>query len=223
MFDYTKTVIQKIKSDFNALVALFQFSTQVFYMLYLAYALIKGTGIWWINLLLLLLSIAFFVFSVLKKTGRLQDKTKNKQVKRVYLWCKRIIKLYPIGLMVYTVYATTQNVDTLSVLLTALMIVGWVLGIVFELLTYFLVSRFEMIIEGVKADCEDLPVIGNFVKKKNDAGNPATPPSKHRQWLNKKVSEKRALRKQEKEEKKAQAKLEKQRARLERKNKRKPD
>ncbi len=219
MLDYTKTVIQKIKSDFNALVALFQFATQIFYMLYLVYALLKGTGILWVNLVLLGLSVAFFAFSVCMKIGKFEpSKQANKRVKQVYTWSKRVIKLYPIGLMTYTVYATTQSVDTLSVILTALMIVGWVLGIVFELITYFLVSRFEFILEGVKADFEGFSKVGNFFKRlKGEEVKEPLPPTKQRRWLDEKVAQTRAERAQEKEERKAQAKQQKRQAKIDKK------
>ena len=219
MLDYTKTVVQKIKSDFNALVALFQFATQVFYILYLAYALIKGTGHLWVNLVLLAISLAFLGFSIALKTGYIKSKKQtSRRVKTVFAWTKRLIKLYPIGLMVYTVYATTQNVDTMSVLLTALMIVGWVLGIVFELITYFLVSRFEMIMEGVKADFEGVSKVTNFFKRlKGEEVQEPLPPTKHRQWLDKKVSEERAAREREKAERKAEEKRKKQQSKLEKK------
>ena len=219
MLDYTKTVIQKIKSDFNALVALFQFATQAFYILYLTYALIKGTGILWVNLILLGLSLAFFAFSVFLKIGKLEpNKQAGKRVKQVYIWSKRVIKLYPIGLMTYTVYATTQSVDTLSVILTALMIVGWVLGIVFELITYFLVSRFEFILEGVKADFEGVSKVTNFFKRlKGEEVKEPLPPTKHRRWLDEKVAQTRAVRAQEKEERKAEAKRQKRQAKIDKK------
>ncbi len=219
MLDYTKTVIQKIKSDFNALVALFQFSTQIFYMLYLVYALIKNTGILWVNLLLLALSFAFFAFSVFMKLGKLEpNKQASKRIKQIYTWSKRIIKLYPIGLMTYTVYATTQSVDTLSVILTALMIVGWVLGIVFELITYFLVSRFEFILEGVKADFEGVSKVTNFFKRlKGEEVKEPLPPTKHRLWLDEKVAQTRAVRAQEKQERKAEVKRKKHQAKIDKK------
>ena len=219
MLDYTKAVVQKIKSDFNALVALFQFATQVFYILYLVYALIKGTGHLWVNLVLLVLSLAFLGFSIAVKTGYLKSKKQtSRRVKTIFAWAKRVIKLYPIGLMVYTVYATTQSVDTMSVLLTALMIVGWVLGIVFELITYFLVSRFEMIMEGVKADFEGVSKVTNFFKRlKGEEVQEPAPPTKHREWLDKKVSEARAAREREKTERKAEAKRKKQQSKLDKK------
>ena len=219
MLDYTKAVIQKIKSDFNNLVALFQFSTQIFDMLYLTYALIKGTGVLWVNLLLLGFSLAFFAFTVFVKLGKLEPtKQANKRVKQVFAWCKRIIKLYPIGLMTYTVYATTQSVDTLSVLLTALMIVGWVLGIVFELITYFLVSRFEFIAEGLKADFEGVSKVKNFFKRlKGEEIEEPLPPTKQRIWLDEKVAQTRAVRAQEKQERKAEAKRKKRQAKIDKK------
>ena len=113
---------------------------------------------------------------------------------------------------------TSIVAEALSVILTALMIVGWVLGIVFELITYFLVSRFEFILEGVKADFEGFSKVGNFFKRlKGEEVKEPLPPTKQRRWLDEKVAQTRAERAQEKEERKAQAKQQKRQAKIDKK------
>ena len=97
MFDYTKTVVEKIKNDFVALIKLFQFATQILYLIYLAYALIRGTGILWVNITLLILSLAFLGYSIYMLTQEKPNKQMNKRIKRIIAWCKRVIKLYPLG------------------------------------------------------------------------------------------------------------------------------
>lgn len=223
MFDYTKTVVEKIKNDFVALIKLFQFATQILYLIYLAYALIRGNGILWVNISLLILSLAFLGYSIYMLTQQKPNRQINRRIKRVIAWCKRIIKLYPLGVMTYTVYATTQSVDTLSVILTALMLVAWVLGIVFELITYFLISRFEWIMEGMKADLEGVSKVTSFFKRLKGEEVP-TPqePSKQRRWLDEQVAQKREQRAQQKLEYKAEKKREKKQRKLDKKQAKNP-
>ena len=71
--------------------------------------------------------------------------------------------------MIYGIYATTTHITPLSVVLSAFLIVGWVLQIVFEVVLRFFVNRANFLLEGLEADIETITkpakTVGNFFKK----------------------------------------------------------
>ena len=92
-------------------------------------------------------------------------------------------------------------------ILSALMIVGWILQVVFEVILRYFLSRANFVIEGMEADYENFvkPVktVGNFFKKMTGKEvEPEKERSKTRLWLDKKVEEQKAQKEREKREEK---------------------
>lgn len=218
MLDYTKTAVEKVVNDFKQLNYLRDIATQILYIFYLLYALIAGAGIMLVNGILLFLSSAYFLFFLLVTTGK-TDKAKiktRKIVRNVFTRCKQAIKLFSLGVMIYGIYATTTHVTALSVILSAFLIVGWILQVVFEVILRFFINRANLLLEGLKADAETITkpakTVGNFFKKiTGQEVEPEKERSKTRIWLDNKVAESRAERKEEK----ARTKQEKREAKLE--------
>ncbi len=215
MFDYTKTAVAKVVSDFKKLDYIRNIATQILYIAYLLYALIAGAGLMLANGILLFLSVAYFIFFLLVTTGKTnKSKAKTRKiVHRVFTRCKQLIKLFTLGVMIYGIYATTTHITPLSVVLSAFLIVGWVLQIVFEVVLRFFVNRANFLLEGLEADIETITkpakTVGNFFKKMTGKEiEPEKERSKTRIWLDNKVAENRA----EKKELKAQTKRDKKQA-----------
>ncbi len=216
MLDYTKAAVKKTVDDFRRLDYLRNLVTQVVYIFYLVYALFAGAGYVWANAVLLGLSLAYLIFFLIVTTGRvLQAKSKTqKVVAKVFTRCKQLIKLFTLGVMIYGIYATTTHVTALSVILSALLIVGWILQLVFEVVFKFFIGRAQFLLEGIEADYEQITkpakTVGNFFKKL--AGKEVEPEkekSKARLWLDRKVEETKAERAEQKraeKERKKQAK-----------------
>lgn len=208
MLEYTKAALKKTVEDFKKLDYIRNICTQIVYLLYLIYAWIAGAGVLWANIVLLALAAAYFVF-FLAVTAGMPDGAKRvkKTVRDVFLICKQTVKLFTLGVMIYGIYATTTHITPLSVVLSAFMIVGWVLQIIFEVVFRFFLAKAHLIMAGLEADYEQVtkPVktVGNFFKKL--AGKEVEPEkekSKHRVWLDKKVAESKAEKKERKEEEK---------------------
>ena len=148
----------------------FNIVMQVMYFAYLLYAIGTERGILWLNISLAGLSILYFVFFV--ATYNKKDDT-AKQVKKsartFHRWCKLGGKTLTLGVMVYSIYATTQDVSPTSVILTALMVVAWVLQLLFSLVIGFLEKEKDLILEAIRKDMEPVtkPVkaVGGFFKK----------------------------------------------------------
>ena len=233
MLDYTRLALQKTFEDFKRIGHILGIITQLLYIAYLIYSIIAQAGRWWIKAIFLTISVAYFVFYLIvyyTKKKRLQ-KIGKKIVKR----SKLVIKLFDLGIAFYSISVTIENVKPESVILLASMISFWLLQVVFDIITTVIENRINLILEGWKADLEEIrrPVdnVSNFVKK--ITGQPVEPKqekTKQRVWLDEKISasrqEQREFKRIRKETEKAkkQAKREEKKAireeqRLQRKNK----
>lgn len=207
MLDYTKAALQKIADDFKRLVYFFNVVTQIAYMAYLTYAIFAGMGILWINITLAAIAMGYFVFFMIVTQGKALYVKQNLHVvvQRIFKISKLLLKFFTIGVMLYGIYNTTQNVTPFGVILSAMMIVGWLLQLIFEVIGSILTSRFQLLVAAIEADKEELskPVkaVGNFFKKltgKEVEPEKEKEKSKSRIWLDKKVEENRAKRREEK-------------------------
>ncbi len=171
MLDYTKMAIKQTISDLKKTDYIRNVATQIIYIIYLIYTLIVHSGYLALNIVLLVLATSYFVFFLtITSVGKTPE---GKNVKsagtKVYVWCKRLIKLFTLGVTIYGICTAVEHVTALSVILAALMIVGWILQIVFEVLIKILTNRVNFILEGLEADLDNMlkPVrsVGNFFKK----------------------------------------------------------
>lgn len=171
-------------------------------MAYLIYALVTGTGIFIANIILFVVAAAYFAFFLYATANHLKKPVKKK-VKMLFTRCKQLVKLFTLGVMVYGICQTATNASPLSVLITALMIIGFVLQILFELAAWFLANRINLFMEGLKADYETItkPVktVGNFFKKMAGKEIEEAPePTKQRLMLDQRVAEAKAERAEKK-------------------------
>ena len=96
MFDYTKTAVNKIVADFKKFFHRFSVCAQIVYIAYLIYALFANTELWIINTILLVISVAYFIFFLIA-TAKDADKKLKKRVKTIFTRCKQVIKLFTLG------------------------------------------------------------------------------------------------------------------------------
>ena len=209
MFDYTQAAAKQIAADFQKVLYIISVCSQAVYIGYLLYALFAGAGVLWVNIVLLAISSAYFAFFLITtKCGRHPNGAKAKIIqktgKRVYKYCKMLLKIYPFALTIYGLYQTTEKVSFFALLLVCFMIIGWILQIVFEVFGAIFSNRFALIMDGVKADVEEIkrPVtaVGNFFKKitGKEVETPKEP-TKNQLKLREKVEQVRAERKEKRE------------------------
>ncbi|MBQ9113610.1 MAG: hypothetical protein IJY05_01665 [Clostridia bacterium] len=227
MFDYTKTAINKIVADFKKFSYRFNIGAQIVYIAYLIYALIANTELWIINTILLALSAIYFIF-FLVATAKDASKTLKKRVKTVFKRCKQVVKFFTLGVMLYGIWQTSTHVDPLSVILTALMIVGWVLQILFEIILVFFLNKANFVWEAVQADKDEFvkpaKSVGNFFKRITGREiEEEKEPTKNRLLLDGMVEEYREKKIEEKKEKKRAKKEAQRQAKLTAKQKKKEE
>ncbi|MBQ7368302.1 MAG: hypothetical protein IJW60_01170 [Clostridia bacterium] len=204
MFDYTMTALQKIKNDFLKIIFACNVFIQVLYVAYLIVALCVGAGNAVVNGILLGLSSLYLGFYLVMNFRESRGAKQTKKiVELIYKWSKRLIKVYTLAAAIYAIILTEGNANHFTVLITAFMLVGFVLQILLEIVYRLVVSRLTLLIEGIKADVAPVTKTVNFFKKlKGDEIEAEPEKSKQREWLDKKVVVYRAARAEEKAAKK---------------------
>ncbi len=194
MFDYTKAAFNKTIDDFKRLDYTRQVLTQLIYIAYLIYALVDAQNYIWANIPLLLLSVGYFVLFLYATAGKEKKKKLKTKAEKAYNFCKKIIKLFTLGVTVYGFFLTANHVTPLSLLLVAMMIVAWILEIVFGVIAKIFVNRINLFTTGLEADYQNLikpaKTVGNFFKKMTGQDvEPEEVPTKNRLILEKQVAQ----------------------------------
>lgn len=172
MFDHAQVALNIIVDDFKKILFFIGLFTQICYMAYLVYALIAASGNVVVNAVLLALSVAYFVFTILareKKQKKDKGKTARKTAKLIYKYSKIAVKLYPLAISIYGLYHAAEAPAFFSVLLLCFTLVGWILQIVLDLFLSVVGKRLSLLKDGLSMDVQEIkkPVdaVGNFFKK----------------------------------------------------------
>ncbi len=209
MLDYTIVATQKTVDDIKKFSFIFAILTQALYIDYLIYATVTKLGFLWLNITLLAISSAYFIFFLIangKKGKRI------KEVKRSARHGFKVIKMtaasFNLGVLLYSIWAFPEEVQPISIVLATLMTVVLVLQLVLELISVFAEKRINLFITALKADLEVVtkPLTGaqNFVRKirgEEPISNDGEP-SSQRKMLDGRVAEYRAEKREKKREKK---------------------
>ena len=206
MLDYSKAALKQVESDFKMLVHLLTLSGLVTYLIYIVYALVTNAGEGWINITLGAATLSYLVYylTCYYITGVDSD---SRRVGKSYKVFKLAMKAISLLTAIYGIYNTAGRVSAVSVIITSLMVVVWILQVLFELVSYFVRTRLRLIVEGLEADFENmikpLTAARDFARK--IVGKPVAEkktPSKLRVFLDEKVKIIRERRAEEKREKK---------------------
>ncbi len=170
MFKHTRAAINDTLCEIKAFVKVFGIVSSLIYIGYLAYTLIVKMGNFYVNVTLLALSTAYFIFSLFTsgKKGK-KIKTAKRFTRRFAVWSKLLIKAYTLGVAVYGIVLSSGKPSTLSIILTVLMIVFWVIQLLAEIVVFYAERKVDVFVAAFSMDKEvvDKPVraVSNFVKK----------------------------------------------------------
>ena len=218
LIKHTEAALYKIVDDVKRFRHTFVILAQSLYVAYLIYALMRGQGIWWTNALLLVLSLAYFIFylSTSNKIGK-GIKVVKKNAARFYKRFKLATNGFTLAVTIYTLVLSIHEVDAISIVLAAVTALGWILQILLEVLSSYVEHCVEMLKLGFNMDMEAFfaTKIGGLAKKTIASDfEPAAPDGKFgkmRDFLVQKAQEREEIRARKKEEKRA-AKREKRRS-----------
>ena len=170
MLDYTIVATQKTVDDIKRFSFIFTLLTQALYIDYLIYAIITKVGYLWLNIPLLVISAAYFIF-FLVASGKCGKKIKDVKANTKHAF--KVVKItaasFNLAVLLYSIYAFPEEVEPISIVFATLMTVIWVLQLVTELMSVFFEKRMKFFITALKADLEVVtkPINSaqNFVRK----------------------------------------------------------
>lgn len=174
MLYYSKQAIEKTKRDFKIISILFNyvlnFAMAIFYIVSLCMQ--KGNA--YANAILLAVTSVVIVLNVvcdrkeLTKKERKQVRKKLRTFKNTVSWVKILTKAYTLGATLYAMYITTTQVNPISIIMTTLLVILWVLSLVIEIVKMFFIMEYERLLRGLAKDFEwatkTKDAIGNTVE-----------------------------------------------------------
>lgn len=144
MFTSTRAVLWKFLSDFKRAVYIASIFMNLFYVLTVFYAIIDGNGLLYVNIPLLAVSLAYFVFYIIayRRPG---GKRVKKRVASANRYFKIVAHTLTLGIAIYALYTATEKPEFLSVLFAALSAISWIFQISSALIIHFFEVRIELL------------------------------------------------------------------------------
>jgi hypothetical protein len=178
MLEYTKAVFNQTIDDLKRISLVASFATQGVYIAYLVYAISVNVGRLYINIPLLVISLAYLVFTIVmeRKTERRSNSKIRTKAKEAYRIAKYVILLPALISSVITLATLKSDHVTFSLLFTVMMILGYVLSILMLVITKVVENRFALFMVAIKADFEPvMNAYNTFRKFKGERINESTP------------------------------------------------
>lgn len=184
MFDYTKAIFKKTEKDLETALRIFQLGTQILYIAYLIYLVLRQSSIWYLHLTLLIISVAFLAFDIIthknlsqvkkEKVTFLKKKEHKHKLKKIRklrsnirkwkFYIAHLLKAFVLASAFYPMIASPYSIHPLSIICTTVMAFMWIIQIIFEVLRLILEDRGAMFIEALHADVEFITKPVNTVK-----------------------------------------------------------
>ena len=161
-FYRTRAAFAKILNDFKKIRNSVTIGVHVMSIAYLIYALATQTGFLAVNIALLALTSAYFVFFIIMEL-RANKHDLCKKIKEFYGWSKRLIRLPVLGIAVYGLAINKTDFDPLSFLITLLMIIGWLLDVLLYFIIRFVEIEKEYLLDSLHADFQTVPLVGGML------------------------------------------------------------
>lgn len=209
MFDYTRAACTKIQRDFAKLRKTLEVFIQCLYILYIIYALCANVGNRIINGCFLAYALAYFGFYVYAVKH-----AEKKSFLAIFKWIKRSIKLANLGIMLYGLACSIQQVSVLTIIFSSLTIVAWIIDVFLGLIGLIIDAWLSYLLEGIDADLDNSKIIRRLVGHEVDSSQE---PSEKRQLLSNLVEENRQAKAQKKQDKKERRKQNKVLAKIQKK------
>lgn len=167
MLEYTKTVFNQTIDDLKRISLVASFVTQGVYIAYLIYAISVNVGKLYVNIPLLVISLAYLVFTIVmeRKTQKKSDSKIRTKAKEAYKIAKYVILLPALISSVITLSTLKSDHITFSLLFTVMMILGYVLSVLILVITKVVESRFALFMVAIKADFEPVMNAYNTFRK----------------------------------------------------------
>ena len=160
MLPKTRAAIRRIVKDLKILGWCFDWGVHLLMSAYLTVALIFGWGKLVVNVILLLLTVAFLtVRSVerhkeVKWYDKWEEDKKQRRHKHLFQILSLLTKLFSLGVTVYGMVVSNQSSSSAMVVLTTLLIVLWFISAFLEIITLFVERESGLLLDGIYEDLD---------------------------------------------------------------------
>lgn len=155
MFTSTRAVLAKSLADFKRSVYIIGIIANLFYVLSIAYAIFDKNGLIYVNIPMLAISVAYFVFYIVAYR-HFEGKRIKRKISEINRWFKIFAHTLTLIVTVYSLYAATEKPHFLSVLFAVLTTVSWLFQIISSLTIRFFEVRAELLIAAIEEDTEGI-------------------------------------------------------------------
>ena len=157
MFNYTRGVLNKTIEDIKNLLFAINISSMLIYIVYLVYAIITNSKTLLTNIPLLAVVSLYFIFYIVKHDDIDKDSQNvKKKIKKIYVWIKIVIKAVSLAITILGFYHASTTPNFFSIALTAIMLIGWLLSILFEIVSIIIQKRANLFIEAFEMDIDKI-------------------------------------------------------------------
>ncbi len=159
MLKYTRSVIGDTIDAVKRIARTIELIVQFVYIAYLIIAIALGNGILFANIALLTLSVAYLVYDIASAREwytKLQEKIRD-NVKQVVKITKKVIHIVIITIAI--IELCTEPFDPVSLIMTFIMIIGFVVSLLFEIIIGVVEDRKELLVNAVALDLKPKKII----------------------------------------------------------------
>lgn len=191
MFKNTRSFFNKITNEVELLKNFWIYGTQVAYILYQIYTLCTANSLWYAHLVLLIVSVAYFIFYSITVNSEIEGSQKERKAqrkilkrrirstKKIYVYLKYVINAFILSISMYTIIVSPETVHPLNIILTSFLAVLLIVEVLLEIIVAFVKSRCDMFVEALKDDFSaPVDAVKSIFKKKESSQDSDNPPTR---------------------------------------------
>ena len=163
MFKYTHDYIILVKKYMRIIDTMFGIISAITMIIYPIFAIIVHLGNFYINLTVLILSFIYFLCITFIKN-------RKRTFASIYKWIRVLLSAIALGINFYSVYISATNTNGLSIILSCVMVICFILKIAVNIIYDLFVPKLELIYMCVIEDLKPVarivdPVMKTFTRK----------------------------------------------------------
>lgn len=211
MFDHTFAAFNYILNGFKRMIFVIALVTQLVIIGHRGYSLYAGKGNLIANIVLIMLSTAYFVFFIVTRNmNSREEKNMKKITKRIFDYSKIFINAMTLGAVLYAAVISSLDMGAIDIILLALSLIGWIMQVVIQLIIHYVEAQVSLIRTAIEMDIEvvkrPVTVVSDAIKKITGKESTAVPTAQIKPKMRDKLDKLRDAYREERAAKKAEKK-----------------
>jgi len=164
MFINTRAVGTRVIGEMSFFADLYSFLIQFLYSAFLVYTLSTARGSFAVNIVLLIVTVSFSAFLLFSLASReFLPKKQARKIKHVYRIILLLFKAVSLYITVYGIHIAITEINTVSMVLAAFMVISWVFGVLFEILRFIFERYTALLTSAIIKDTDPLVNLYNKI------------------------------------------------------------